>query len=197
MVRSGTIKTLAALIAAMTLGTWALIWMETAPARPNVPLPLQAANSTAANPYLLLVRQTEVPLQYIKWQNIVIHDAGRDGSQVARGCHFIVGSEDRLGDGVVRPTGLWLRQDDGKHITVPGFSYNLNSIGICVLFDGSSGAPTPKQSAALVGLVQALQATCQVPADHVYLHGELSQVDCPGPFFPTETFRQRLLPSTR
>ncbi len=195
MVRSGTIKTLGALLAAMTVGTWALMWMETAPAHVTVPVPLQATNSASPNPYLSTVRQTDAPLQYIKWRNVVVHDASRDGGDVLRGCHFVIGSSGQLGDGEVRATDLWLRQEDGRHINVQGYAYNATSIGVCLLADGRTSAPTAKQFAALVGLVQALQAVCQVPADHVYLHRELGQSPCPGPFFNANAFRQRLLPS--
>jgi hypothetical protein len=189
MVRSGTIKTLGALVAAMTLGTWALIWMETAPARPAVPLPLQATGPNGSAPFLGLLRETEVPIQYIKWRNIVVHDA-RDGAETVRGCHFLVGE-----NGDVRAAGLWKRQEDGRHVVVPGFSYNGNSVGVCLTPGG--GAPTARQLAALVGLVQELQAALQIPRDRVYLHRDLAQTSCPGPEFPADTFRQSLLNSSR
>lgn len=197
MASSGTIKTLAVLLVAMTLGTTALIWMETAPARPMLSLPLQATNTGDGDNCLALVRNTDVPLQYIKWRNIVIHDSGRDSGDVANGCHFIIGNGNGVGDGEIRTTGRWQRQGDGRHISVPGFSYNATSVGICLMADSTASGPTARQVAALASLVQALQATCQISPDHVYLHRELAQVNCPGPGFPADRFRQRLLPVTR
>jgi hypothetical protein len=190
--RSGTIKTLAALVACMTLGAALLLAMETAPARPAVPLPLQ---STASLPQMEAVRQVDeqVGLQYVKWRHIVIHDTGRDGLAAADGCHFLIGSPRRLGDGQVKATPLWNRQADGRHIDVPGANFNTNSIGICLLLEGQE--PTPQQVLALANLVRALQTVCQIPPDRVYLHSDLAQEGCPGPSFPAEAFHQSLLPS--
>lgn len=199
MVGSRTIKTLVALVASLAIGAFILILMETAPARPTVPLPLQAVRHDDSQDEFSVVRQTDsgIEIQYLKWRNIVIHDTGRDGAEIASRCHLLIGRGNSLGDGAVQASLLWRRQLEGNHIRVPGFSYESNSIGICLLGDSRTSAPTPKQLATLVRLVRALQVTCQIPRDHVYLHSELSGTGCPGGLFPAAAFRKSLIPSAR
>ncbi len=190
---SGTIKTLAALLAALTLGTFALMLMETAPARPMVPLPpLRAMVADGTEAALRLIDPGESKLAYLKWRNIVIHDAGHDGAGVVQGCHFVIS-----GGGAIEPTKLWRSQADGRHVQVPGFDYNANSIGICIMSDTGRGAPTESQREALYRLVKALQASLQVRPDHVYLHNQLGQQSCPGKFFDDEDLRSHLLAGSR
>ena len=197
MVSSGRIKTLAALLLALSAGAGLLNWMETDPARPTVPLPLEAVASEGINALGNIVHDTGVPLLYIKWANVVIHDAGRDGPDIAHGCHFLIGSRDGYGDGAVVPTRRWQLQRDGEHVNVPGYSYNQNSIGICLLADSRQAAPTPKQFASLLELVRSLQVTLQIPRDQVYLHADLAEAGCPGRDFPAERFRHGLMRSAR
>ncbi len=199
MAGSRTIKTLAALVASLVIGTFTLILLETPPASPTVPLSLHARRGDAKED-LDVVSQLDngMAIQYLKWRNVIVHDTGRDGAEVASRCHFLIGRGDSLADGTIQATVLWRRQLDGDHIRVPGFAYETNSIGICLLGDGRNGGATPRQFEALVRLVRALQHTCQFPRDHVYLHYELSQPGCPGGL-PTggDTLRARLIRSTR
>ena len=191
------IRTLALLVASMTLGTLALRMLETPPARPAVVVDLRAVENDSARPELAMLRQTDVPLQFIKWRNVVVHDAGRDGPAAAEGCHFLIGGADGFGDGAIRPTRRWRQQLDGRHILVPGFDFNANSVGVCLLCDTRRQRPTRRQLGALVRLVRALQLTCSISPDHVYLHSELGEPGCPGEGFPAESFRGRLLPAPR
>ena len=199
MVGSRTIKTLVALVASLAIGAFILILMETAPARPTVPLPLQAVRHDDSQDEISVVHQTDpgIEIQYLQWRNIVIHDTGRDGAEIASRCHLLIGRGNSLGDGAVQASLLWRRQLEGNHVHVPGFSYESNSIGICLLGDSRTSPPTPKQLATLVRLVRVLQVTCQIPRDHVYLHSELSGTDCPGGLFPAAAFRKSLIPPAR
>ena len=181
----------------MSVGSLVLILLETDPALPAPGTPLQAVEGRRIGPEPPAIRQgLAVPLQFIKWRNIVVHDTGRHGAQVANGCHFIIGNARKLGDGAVSATPLWRRQQDGRHIHVPGLRFNVNSIGICLLRDCRRGPPTERQFQALGRLVRALQATCFIPAEQVYLHSELGGQDCPGRFFQAKAFHDVLLPST-
>lgn len=195
MARSGTIKTLAALVGALTVGAGVLIWMETDPAQPPVPLSLEAVQAGGGDAAPSAVRDTDVPLQYIKWSNIVLHDSGRDGEGVRQGCHFLIGGG--KGDAVIVSTRLWRQQRAGEHVHVPGYSYNENSIGICLLSDCRRAGPGARQFGSLLKLVRSLQVTFQIPRDHVYLHADLGAAGCPGGQFPAERFRQGLLRSAR
>lgn len=189
MVGSGTIKTLAALVAAMSVTALLLIGMETAPARPTVPLPLQATGDVAG-PYMAVIRQARTTLP--KWRNVFVHDAACDGPSAARGCHFVIAP-----DGSVQATARWVQQQDGQHVTVPGSSFNANSIGVCLLSEGRGRDATGPQLQSLVDLVRDIQVVFQIPPDHVYLHGHVARTSCPGPAFPAQEFRGRLLPAVR
>jgi hypothetical protein len=190
------IKTLALLVASMSIGKLVLYLMETEPARPVPAVDLRAVESPPAEAELAIVRQTDVPAQFLKWRNIVIHDAGREGADAA-GCHFIVGSSDRFGDGVIHATVHWRRQQPGNHINVPGYDFNASSVGITVLCDCRRARPSRGQFRALVRLVRALQLACSVSPDHVYLQSELGEEGCPGGLFPAEALRRSLRPATK
>lgn len=66
---------------------------------------------------------------------MIVHDHGRDGSAVTAGCHFLIGRGERFADGEIHATGLWRRQQEGRHIRVPGHGFNADSIGVCLLAD--------------------------------------------------------------
>jgi hypothetical protein len=194
-IRSRMIKTLALLVASMSLGTLILWLMETDPAEPGPPLNLRAVEKGPSRTEPTAMGQTEIPLQPLKWRNIIIHDAGREALRAAQGCHFVVGDSRRVGDGIVQATKLWRRQADGRHIDVPGYDFNANSVGICVLCDGRRAGPSAKQFESLIALVRALQVSCSIGPDHVYLHSQLGEPGCPGGRFPAEAFRRKLLPA--
>jgi len=191
------IKTLAALVAALSVGTAVLLMMETGPARVEVPLPLRALDASAAQDELACIHQTDVAIQYFKWRNIIVHDAGSDGADVVRRCHFLIGSADEFGNGRIVPTRLWKTQSQGHHVGVPGTAFDSRSIGICVLCDARRAAPTDSQLASLIRLVQGLQHDFQIPPGRVSLHRDWDQTHCPGRHFPVRMFRDGLIPATR
>ncbi len=196
MLRSGTIKTLGALVIAMSLGTLILLWMEpNLPAQPKIPLAAVGDNVAPAN--YDFIHKIDVPMQHIKWRNVIVHDAGADGPGIPHRCHFLIGTAGQYGDGVIVTTKLWQQQNTGNHIHVPGFAFEDQSVGVCLLSDSRQTAPTRRQLAALIHVVRGLQVTCQIPPDRVYLHSELSDDGCPGQHFQARTFRKRLIPATR
>lgn len=199
MAGSRTIKTLATLIASLAVGTFVLVLMETPPARPPVPLSLQADRHRPGQAEMDAVCLVDdgVNIQYIKWRNIIVHDSSQLGPEIVNRCHFLIGRGDSLRDGAIQPCMLWRQQVEGDHIRVPGFSYNSNSIGVCLLGNARAEPHTQAQMTSLVNLIRALQITCQIPRDHVYLHSELSEADCPGGRLSAKALRDRLIPSAR
>ena len=209
--RSRTVTTLAALVIAMGAGAFVLIMMETPPARPRAALRADAADGSDAgadaNPApaerVALIRRTDVPIQPIKWRNIILYGAADNRTtpptgQAPGGCHFLIGTAGANDDGAVRSTGLWRQQLDGNHVHGGRHPYNdENSIGIRLLCDTSISAPTSGQMAALTDIVRALQAICRIPSDRVYIHSEPDRPGRLGRFFPLETFRSRLLTARR
>ncbi len=187
---SRTIKILTALLAAMTFGAIALIVMETAPiSPPQTTLALTNQSGDRSEP---AVFDTDVPIQQIKWRNIIVH-SGDISRQNGRRYHFVVSPGGQTGE-TVRATKLWNEQLSGRHTEIPGRNFNVDSVGICLVGDFSQSPPSREQFTALVGLVRTLQENLSVPADRVYLYSDLNaEAGSPGVAFPNEAFSARLL----
>lgn len=175
---------------AMTLGTFVLVLLESK-AEP-LPSPLDRLIAVPS-PSIDIgqITQTDVPLQLVKWRNLVVHSSASAGSELAKGCHFLVvpGADGRGGSVVA--TDRWKQQADGRHVQVAGFDYNRNSIGVCVIGEFSSRPPSRDQFDAVVGLVRQLRRQCGVPADQVYLARQLPLAQrTPGEAFPMDLFEQ-------
>jgi hypothetical protein len=185
---SRTVKTLAVLFVAMTLGALALMLLEPEPVRPT-PAALEVLSSPPVGA-AQLISQTLAPLQSDKWRSVFVHAARDESANPARECHFVV-APDGVGGWKISPTDHWMRQEPGRH--VEGVWKN-NSVGVCLIGDFSRTPPKAAQFELLVQLVNALQETCRVPADHVYL---LSDIDprspSPGAAFPAAKLSARLL----
>lgn len=181
MAGSRTIKTLTVLLAAMTVGAFSLMVLETAP------IPPASANLAAlkgGSVTLGAVEQTTVPLQTMIWRNIIVHTSGLERRDIARDCHFVIEG------GEIKATDRWKRQTSGNHIYVPGFDYDANSIGVCVIGDFSSRAPGNDQLQALATLVRALQQRLRITNDRVYTYRELVPSSAsPGDAFPADFFK--------
>ena len=187
MLRSRTIKTLTALLISMTVGAFALMILETAPVRP--PSQSLAAIGPLQGQLPRLINQTAVPLQAIKWRNIVVHGSEAEDADIAQRCHFVIAL-----DAEVRANDLWRRQLSGYHVYVPGRDLNADSIGICLMGDFTQNPPSQSQLAALTDLTIALQRALRIPADRVYLNCDLNAYSrSPGLAFPKAAFNQTLL----
>jgi len=184
---SRTIRVLVILLLAMTVGAWALMVMQVTP---DIATRKLAVVNEADDQTGKVVQQTDVPIQAIKWRNIIIHSSA-EGRDVARRCHFQVLPDTSTGSGIAG-TELWKAQADGQHAFVAGYDYNADSIGICLMGDFSRNAPSREQYMALVGLVQYLQETCNIKPANVYLYSQLVRVDSPGRSFPAGDFATRL-----
>jgi len=197
MVGSRTIKVLAALVAAMTVGAFALIVMleSGGPVRPGDED--LAALRDHPEGVSESVFRTAVPPQPLKWRNIVIHSTGAEGNIASR-CHFVIHDRGSNLEQCIQSTALWKRQAEGNHVFVAGFDYNANSIGVCLAGDFASTAPSARQFEALVALVNGLQRMFNVPRDRVYLLSDLNpNSQSPGQAFPAERLNARLLKASR
>ncbi len=191
MQRSRTIKTLAALLAALVIGTFVLLVLETRPATVGSILPL-VSREGYTDPVAAIVKDVAVPLLRDRWTNIVIHDSICDMTGSAEtDCHFVILAGDA--DGVLVATHRWRQQGRGAHITVPGHDFNATSIGICIAGDLAAGPPSAAQLQTLRTLTRILQRKFDLPAHRVYTHGDLTASHCPGDDFPTTAFRSHLL----
>jgi len=195
MVGSRTIKTLLALLVAMTIGSTALMLMEKAPIRP--PITHLAAIDSAAGGVSDLVIQTDAPLKRGRWWNILIHTSA-EGLDPQRECHFIVSGQPGPGGLFLRATDLWESQRDGNHGFLPVHNYNADSIGVFVEGDFTNQGPSRKQFQALLELVRTLQQACGITSERVYLYSHIDpRSGSPGPAFPAEEFKDGLLRPTR
>jgi len=189
---SRTVKTLTALLVAMTLGALALMVLETDPIRPTAP-PL-AVLTPSPSGAARIIQETRVPLQAIKWRYVVVHASRSPMSETARKCHFLV-EADGEDAWKITATDPWLDQREGGHI---GGFWRDSSIGICLIGDFSRRRPVQGQFASLIDLVNALQEACRISADRVYLHSDLvARSSSPGAAFPAAEFSARLLPLQR
>ena len=187
MAASRPVKTLTALFAAMTLGAFVLMLLETAPVRPTAHLAVLAHPPAGA---AVAVRDAAVRIETSRWRYAVVHAAPAGGRPPAGQCHFLVGP-DGQGGWRVTATDFWRTQQPGGHIS--GY-WRDASIGICLIGDFSTRPPAHGQFEALVDLVNTLQETCGISGDRVYLHRDLLAGSfSPGVAFPVRRFSARLL----
>jgi len=126
------------------------------------------------------------------WSKIVVHSATGDTSLPAQ-CHFVISVSADSGKVRISSGENWKTQRRTSHILVSGHDYS-DSIGICLMGDFSERSPDTEQFEALVVLVQELQRSCKISADHVYLRSDLDpRSSRPGKAFPVSLFNSRLI----
>ena len=187
MLRLRTIRTLATLFTAMTIGAMLLMLMETAPIN-ELPLTLTAVSSSPVTDDAIIYR-THVPVKHPKWLNIVLRSAPSADRDAAQACHFIVSDAKQA----VTTTELWKRQVDGYHTFAPGHDWNADSIGVCFVGGLNDETLTGHQFNKLMALVQRLQYRFKIRPERVYLHSELDERTAPPSGLFVWTFSRRLL----
>jgi hypothetical protein len=184
-------KTLVALVAAMTVGSIALILMETAPIRP--PVADLSAVARPSDDFAQTVWRTAETVKVAKWRHLIVHTSA-EPLDAEFNCHFVVERTARPDGGLLRATTLWNRQVNGNHVFTGGYNWNTDSIAILLVGDFSRTAPSAEQMAALLKLVQSLQQTCGITADRVYLARDIDpRSNSPGAAFPAQEFNDSLL----
>lgn len=187
MLGSRTIRILTALLVSMTLGALALMVLETAPPTPRAEQ--LAAIGISKMPLDGAIHNTAVPIQPIKWRNIIVHSSGAGAAGIEKRCHFVLRP-----DGRVAATGLWKRQLAGDHVYVPGRDFNADSVGICMIGDFRNSGPAQRQFNRLTELTRTLQGILLTPRDRIYLHSQLDpRSHSPGGAFPARAFNDSLL----
>jgi len=199
--RSRTVKCLVILVVAMVIGAGILILIKTPPAKVPSFLTIKAKDRGSRSRISDAIYKTDIPIQAIKWVNIVVYDNSdtSENSLIAlnENYHFIIGSHDVIGNGSVRATFLWQKQQDCNHIIRSGYPAHQGSIKIRLVCDTSQKSPTLEQMNALIELVRKLQVLCQIPSDHVWVKGHPDNPDEVGRFFPSGYFRSRLIRAVR
>ena len=142
-----------------------------------------------------------------RWRGIVIHHtdtAGGSPESIDRyhrenngwenglGYHFVIGNGSGMPDGEVAVSRRWQEQLDGAHTKrvsdAKRHLFNLTDktppnsvlVGIALVGDFEEAMPTPKQLAALRGLLTFLRAEYGIGLAGIVGHGDLMNTKCPG-----------------
>jgi len=87
--------------------------------------------------------------------------------------HFVIGNGNGAPDGHIEEGFRWKSQMAGTHVDVNSWYHNIFGIGICLVGNLDQSPPTPKQVAALKGLVQRLCSEYGIPRENVLGHNQV------------------------
>jgi len=137
------------------------------------------------------------------FKSIVLHHSATHGGSAAAfernhrarlgglAYHFIIGNGSGAADGTVEIGYRWRDQIPGPH--TKNQDVNLESIAVCLVGDLEAGAPTKKQVAALLDLLEKLCRENQISAERVRSHKEVdAETLCPGRGLPMDAIRAAL-----
>lgn len=138
-----------------------------------------------------------------RWECIVIHHSATEIGGAERfdkahrekgwdelGYHFVIGNGSDTSDGQVEVGPRWREQKHGAHCFTPDEYFNAHGIGICLVGNLDDHPPTPRQLRSLNKLVRYLCRAYDIPADHVYTHGDVTgKTRCPGAKFDLDALR--------
>lgn len=147
------------------------------------------------------------PVKAGRWRNIVIHHAAVDSGTLQAldryhrqerhmenglAYHFLIGNGNGMADGAIGVGNRWKKQLDGGHLH--SATQNQTALGICLIGNFDQERPTEKQMRSLEALTRALMKRCNLPASAVKTHRQINVVStrCPGKYFPTTDFLNRL-----
>ena len=173
-------------------------------AEPPAPAKSPASDLIFIPPVKTLIDSAKPKLR--NWEYIVVHHSGTSGGNARifdayhkqRGMengmayHFVIGNGSDSGDGQIEVGQRWLRQIQGGHLASE--SLNEIAIGICLVGDFSNHRPDPRQTAALIELVQYLRKLQPDSRLKFRLHREINTkpTECPGKLFPAPAIHEIL-----
>jgi N-acetyl-anhydromuramyl-L-alanine amidase AmpD len=137
------------------------------------------------------------------FRSIVIHHSATHGGSAAAferthrtrlgglAYHFVIGNGSGAADGTIETGYRWRDQIPGPH--TKNQELNLESIAICLVGDFEKEAPTKKQMASLLQLLEKLCREGQIPAERIRSHREVDpETLCPGRGLPIDGIRAAL-----
>jgi hypothetical protein len=186
------------LVSVLTLTSALLLALAPAPLRPDVSNSLFAIDRPET---MEVIFQTQASVKPNRWKYIYIHHSrtptgnalniGPTGGAMPD--HFVIGNGDGAVDGQIQVGPLWDQQTSANP---PAGAEQINSqcISICMVGDFDHGVPTQMQLRRLTNLVNALQGRLDIPSGQVLLMSQPSSAAGAGKYFPTQAFRETLLP---
>jgi hypothetical protein len=137
------------------------------------------------------------------FKSVVLHHSATHGGSAAAfernhrarlgglAYHFIIGNGSGAPDGTVEVGYRWRDQLPGPHTKKQ--DVNLESVAICLVGDLEAGAPTKKQMAALLDVLEKVCREGQIAPDRVRSHREVDvETLCPGRGLPMDGIRAAL-----
>jgi len=106
--------------------------------------------------------------------------------------HFVIGNGNGATDGELLISQRWNHQQAAAPAGVD--KIEPTCISICLIGDLDRTAPTAAQMTRLTQLVSALQSQLRITGEHLVLLDQANSPSGIGQNFPTETFRQQILP---
>lgn len=183
--------------------------IQTPAPKSEPPIPPTPAPKPATLAFVGSARnQIDAPKARLRpWEYIVVHHSGTTGGNAkifdfyhrqTRGMenglayHFVIGNGSDSGDGQIEVGPRWLEQKQGGHLASE--SLNEIAIGICLVGDFSSHRLGPRQTAALIELVQYLRKMMPEAKLKFRLHREINTkpTECPGKLFPSPAIHEIL-----
>jgi hypothetical protein len=169
MAQTRMVKTMLALVVCMTLGTFALVLMQTDPIRS--PLLQLASVTTGPDSMDQMLRRTDVSLSD-RWENIVIYRDGRSVEDPGRRFHFLVTLD--AGEPILQATRLWNEQKPPR-LPIDSGPADWNARSVAIYVQARQGRITSGQVELSDRLCRRLRNLCSIGLDHVY-----SSRDLPG-----------------
>ncbi len=140
-----------------------------------------------------------------RWRYIVAHHSAIErgnaaiygANHVRRGMpnglayHFVIGNGIDSGDGEIEVGSRWTGQLIGGHVR--NRAVNENGIGICLVGNLENRAPTPRQRASMIALIDYLRSNVVASNCEVTVHKwvDRNHTLCPGRHFPYADFQRR------
>jgi len=180
-------------------GTSALLLaLAPAPLKPESAASLFALDTPKS---MDVIFETTNPVAGGRWKYVFVHHSqtpsGNAATLAARpgglGDHFVIGNGSGCVDGEIQIGHRWASQLPAG--PAPGLSaVRPDCISICLVGDFNHSAPTATQRVRLNQLVATLQSGLAIPGGSVHtVQGTNTPADA-GRLFPTDAFRQQLLP---
>ncbi|MBI5367968.1 MAG: N-acetylmuramoyl-L-alanine amidase [Planctomycetes bacterium] len=155
----------------------------------------QAVSKASLFPALLPIRKQLIVSTPFPWRYVVLHHSATPNGNASEfdaqhrrkgwdglGYDFVIGNGHDSGDGEIEVGYRWRGQLQGAH--AGNFVYNRYGIGICLVGNFETAAPSARQISATAELLAYLLVKFRIPPQNVTMHRTFRDTACPGKRFP-------------